>query len=119
MFSSFRDSVYFAKVSGLCIKSFGVDLMQISRTMDGQLLAITSRCRREKLGPEDAATQCISAGLRFLVDNVEIPDGNSPNHSQLARWSTIVDGWTAQGLVSHLSREKFSETISHVLRSAG
>lgn len=118
MFSALKDAAYFSKVSGLCLKSFGVDLIPVSKAMNGELLTTTTRCRNEGLSQEEATTRCIAKGLRFLTNQVDVPDGNSPNHSQLARWSTIVEGWMAQGLIDPEAYDEFADTISYVLDAA-
>ena len=118
MFSAFKDAAYFSRVSGLCLKSFGVDIIRVSKAMNGELLTTTTRCRNEGLSLEEAATRCIAKSLRFIVGQVDIPDGNSPNHAQYARWATVVEGWLEQGLIDGDAYGEFGDTISYVLDAA-
>ena len=118
MFSGVKDSIYFSKVCGICIKSFGVDLMPLDRKMNGQLLDATRFCRSKKYAPEHAVTVCVAKGLRFLAANVNAPGDNSPDHRMYARWATIVDGWTAQELIDGSARSQFADAIDFVLMMA-
>ena len=118
MFSAFKDSAYFSKVYVLCLQSFGVDLIQVSKAMNGEFVVTATKCRNDGLPHEEAATRCIAKGLRFLTSQVDIPNGNSPNHAQLARWSAVVEGWMAQGLIDTEAYGEFADTISYVLNAA-
>ena len=117
MFSAFKDSAYFSKVCGLCLGTFGVELMSVDKALNGQILATTAQCRKERRSLEEAATRCIAKNLRFLARRVDTPRGNSPNHAEYARWAAVVEGWLAQGLIQPEAYNQFVDTVLAVLDS--
>ena len=114
MFTWHKDSVYFSKMCGIVIKSFGFDLIPLDRRMNGQLLDAARECRSRKYPPEHAATVCISKGIRFLATKVNAPKGNASADREYARWAAIIDGWEAQGLVDGSAKSQFADAIDFV-----